>query len=267
LLPLLCTFCLHAQNDVLQFGARAKGMGNASVTTTEPFALFNNIGAVAEIENTTLMVGLENRFGIAELNEMAIGGVFPLFGGVTGFSVSRFGTDFFSEQKLGIGYSNKFGLASLGLKINYQSVLAEGFETGRALVVEFGGRAEIIPQLFIGAHIYNLNRASLSNTEDELPTVLNLGISYQPHDKLNVNLQAEKDVDLNPTLKTGLEYFFFEQIAFRAGINTQPLKNFFGMGLYMTNFQIDYAVSLHQPLGAEHQLSLNYRIKGKRYEN
>ncbi|MDZ7646337.1 MAG: hypothetical protein U5K54_03660 [Cytophagales bacterium] len=61
-----------------------------------------------------------------------------------------------------LGFGNKFGIASLGVKANYIQYQADGFGTYGAVSIDFGGLAELTDQLSIGAYITNLNQAKLN---------------------------------------------------------------------------------------------------------
>ena len=74
-----------------------------------------------------------------------MGGVIPIRLGNLGFDLKRLGGGSYTEQSASLSYSNKFGLASLGLKMNYLQVLIEGLSKRSSLVFEFGGIAEITP--------------------------------------------------------------------------------------------------------------------------
>jgi hypothetical protein len=80
-------------------------------------------------------------------------------GGVTSVGAFRFGDDLYNEQMVSLGFGNKFGIASLGVKANYIQYQADGFGTYGAVSIDFGGLAELTDQLSIGAYITNLNQA------------------------------------------------------------------------------------------------------------
>lgn len=245
-------------------GGRSMGLGNANVTLGDVWSIFNNVGGLAKTENTQATFSYDHRLNIDELTTLAAAAVIKGKNKAFGLGISSFGSEHFSQNQIGIGFSNQLGIASLGVKINYLQTSIEGFGRGAAAVIEFGGVAELTPELFFGAHVYNVTRAKYGkNSDDRLPTTVKAGISYRPNSKVMVNLEAEKDILLDPLLKMGLEYNLLERVWARVGMNTQPNKFFFGVGFRPKRFHIDYALTQHPSLGNTHHFSFNYLFLNK----
>lgn len=245
-------------------GGRSMGMGNANVTLGDVWSIFNNVGGLAKTENTQATFSYDHRLNIDELTTLAAAAVIKGKNKAFGLGISSFGSEHFSQNQIGIGFSNQLGIASLGIKVNYLQTSIEGFGRGAAAVIEFGGVAELTPELFFGAHVYNVTRAKYGkNSDDRLPTTVKAGISYRPNSKVMVNLEAEKDILLDPLLKMGLEYNLLERVWARVGMNTQPNKFFFGVGFRPKRFHIDYALTQHPSLGNTHHFSFNYLFLNK----
>jgi hypothetical protein len=254
--------CLaQLQNDPT--GARAVSMANASVTLRDHWVVFNNIGGLGFVENMYAFMSYENRFGIQSLQTFNAGFVSPLAHGVGGLTLSRFGDELYSEQKIGVGYSHKLGMISLGIKVNYIQIAIKDNGSKGNFTFEFGGVAKLTPQLFFGAHIYNFSVADLKGEyqKERIPVVVKAGLSYIPIEKLTLNIETEKDVDYNPTYKGGVEYEIVKNLKLRTGIQTQPNKTFFGIGFSPKNFMFDYALGSSTRLGFSHFISFSYKIK------
>ncbi|WP_027000657.1 hypothetical protein [Eisenibacter elegans] len=254
---------LYAQKGNDPVGARAVGMGDAAVTLQDQWSVFNNIGGLAGVTEMMVVAGYENRFGIAGFQTFSAGIVTPLNNiGVAGLTLARFGDELYSEQKYGLGFSHRLGIVSLGLKVNYVQVAVQELGGTGAVVVEFGGVAEITPNLFFGAHIYNLNRGKFRTFfEDELlPVVLKTGLSYRPFSSLMINIEAMKDLEQEARFKAGLEYLIIPKVQLRTGLQTQPVANFFGVGFTPKRFQVDYAMVINQRLGFMQHVAVSYRF-------
>lgn len=252
---------LQAQGGIetLPRGARSVGQGNANVTISDSWSLFNNIGALGMIAGSSIAVGYDHRFNLNELTTLSATAVIHTDGFQYGLSVSSFGEEHFNQSNIGFGIANQLGIASLGLKINYFQTNIEGFGRAAAPVLEFGGVAELSPNLFFGAHIYNIANAKVGgNSEDRIPTVVKSGISYRPTEKLMVNIEAEKDILLDAVIKLGIEYNLMDRIWLRSGVNTYPSNLFFGVGFRPKNFVIDYAMIQSPYLGNTHHFSFGY---------
>jgi hypothetical protein len=267
LLSCLCVISVIqvlASGDPFPVGARALGVANASVTLADGWSLFNNPGGIAGIKQTYVVFAYDNRYGMPGMQSIATGLIYPSAYGSFGFSIHRFGDDLYSEHLLGVAYSHKISRVQLGIKANYVQIHAENLGSRGRLALEFGGIAEILPQLSFGAHIYNFNQAKLAEYQDErIPTIMKAGISYKPFPKLLMVIETEKDVDFKANIKTGLEYEIVKNLQLRTGISSNPAVTHFGIGFKPRNFQFDYALRTHPNLGISHHISLAFRFEKK----
>ncbi|WP_053337288.1 PorV/PorQ family protein [Microscilla marina] len=255
-----------AQLENPAMGGRAKGIANASVAVRDHWALFNNIGGLAGIKKYTGQIAYNNRFGIANFQTFALGITAPVKVGAAGLSVSRFGDNLYSEQRIGIGYSHQIKNVSLGGKVNYVQVSIQDLGSKGTLVFEFGGIARLSKEVLFGAHIYNFNQGVFNTAlgeEEKLPVIMKAGISYQPLSALMINAETEKNIDLPATFKVGLEYEIVPQIYVRTGIQTQPMTNYFGVGFQPKRFHLNYALTTNNLLGISHHLSFTYQLGKK----
>lgn len=167
--------------------------------------------------------------------------------------------DLYNEHVITGSFASKFGLASLGVKVNYIQYAAEGFGTKGVASISLGGIAELTPQLSIGAYIVNLNQPTISG-EEKLPTRLVAGLGFKPIEKLFIATELEKDLDVDPTWKMGLEYAFHKKFSARTGYNLRPNTGFFGLGFKTKKLTIDYAVQYNVSMSFSHQASIGYQF-------
>ena len=244
-------------------GARAHGMGYSSSTLFDSWALFNNVAGLAKINQPTTSFSYDLRSSIPGANRTAAAFSMPSKYGVVGAGLFRFGDDLYSESILSAGFSNQFGLASLGLKVNYIQYKAEGFGTKGVFTINFGGLAEITPNILVGAYITNINQPELSEDGDRVPTMLTAGIAFKPTTKVIITTELEKDLDYDATWKLGAEYFFHEKFCARTGFNIQPNASFFGLGFKTSRFLMDYALQYNSEINFNHQASATYQFNKK----
>lgn len=261
---LLLLPCLaQAQADV-PAGARAAGLGNASVTLPDLWALHNNVAGIAGLQQPQLGVYAENRFGIRAFTTVALQAVYPTKKyGSYGLSFSRFGDELYSRQSVGLGVAHKLGQFSLGAKAEVWQVSINGYGSRKAVTLSAGLQAEVIPDLYFGAYAYNLNQARLSDFEDEhLPTIMKAGLAYRPYKKLLLAIETEKSIDYDADFKAGLEYKLLqEKLALRTGFSTLTGKATFGAGFRARQLQADYAFGATTSLGQSHHLSIAYQFR------
>jgi hypothetical protein len=252
-----------AQTDPItqSHGARSQGMGNARVFLPESWTYFNNIGALDRLEETEISAGFDHRYGLSELSTVDLALAWKNDFGTIGLGISRFGGKLFNQQLLGLGFSNTLGIVSIGAKVDWFQTQIEGFGTGNALLFSLGGVAELGPKFFLGANFSNLNRAKISqNSEQRLPTTVQLGISYLPAESLRIQAEVEKDIALDPVFKAGVEYQLKEWIFLRTGVSSNPGRLSFGLGLRKDQFGFDYAYGQNSALGRTHHLSLVMKL-------
>jgi hypothetical protein len=253
---------LLAQNGRYELGGRANGMANTSMTLSDEWSLFNNIGALAHLEETIAFTSYRNIFGLVELNTFGAGFTKPAFGGVIGVGVFRFGDNFYNDQKINVGFSNKFGLVSLGINVNYVQINVEGAGRKGIMLIDFGGKAIITNQLVFGAFISNINQGELSTISGEkLPTIMRTGLSYRPIEGLMLNTDLEKELDVDANVKIGLEYQIIDKVQIRTGIKLEPFESSYGLGFDQSKLKINYAFRNNPDIGDIHEISLGYRFK------
>jgi hypothetical protein len=186
-------------------GGRSWGLANASLTLADGWSVYNNVGGLARLRESALMTACDVRYGMVGFTTVALAGTLPLAFGTCGASVDRFGDGLYNEQRLGIAYGHQVDRVSLGLKASYvQTAVADLGARGR-FVFEFGGIAELTPQLWLGASVYNFTQAKLAAYGDErIPTVLRAGLSWRPLSQLTLNAETEKDVDYPARFRAAL---------------------------------------------------------------
>jgi len=266
LLIIISDFNLNAQlASVPPTGPRALGMGSISVTSKDVWALFNNPAGLAKLDQTSALFAYRTIFDFAPFNTVSAGVVLPTKIGTAGISVFRFGDDEFNSQMLSGMFSHQIGLVNLGLRANYLQFNIEGFGRKAILIADIGAIAKLSDQLSLGVQITNFTQSSLSQEDQErVPTIINIGLSYEPTPNLIITVEGEKDVDLEADLKMGLEYKVLEKIFVRTGLTIDKGTHSFGAGIELAQFFFDYGIKIDQYLGNNHNLGLTFTFPNKR---
>ncbi|MFT6854572.1 MAG: hypothetical protein ACJA0X_000538 [Cyclobacteriaceae bacterium] len=249
--------CAYSQDGQYNFGARSAGIGQASSTLMDGWSLFNNIGSLGLIENSSSFLGYQNRYNIGELQSIAGGITYAHDWATIGIGVFRFGGDLFNEQKIKLAIGHKLDMISLGVGINVVQYTIEGLETKRRLAIEFGGTVNLKENLLLAAHIYNFQKSAL------IPTVMKAGLSYRPIKGLMINIETEKDIDLDQVFRAGVEYQIIAPIYLRTGLQTSPVRSSYGIGYVLKSFNLDYAFVDNTDLSSIHEISITYQFKAK----
>lgn len=258
---LLISLVAQAQFTPELPGSAAAALGNSSVTLGNVWAIQNNIGALAPLENPTLAFGYNTRFHLQELTTFGCIAALPVKEGVFAASFSRFGTGAYSLQEIGLGYSHQIGFMSVGLKANYLQQSIEGVGSQGAFVLEAGGKAQLLPGLHFAAHAYNLSQSRISrHSEEYIPLILKAGLAYLPLDNIQLLLQTLKELDHPSRFSAGLEYGIIETLHLRTGFMTRPAEATFGLGFSPRNFIFDYAFRHQNTIGGSHHISIGYSL-------
>lgn len=256
----------NAQSTSIQMGARGLGMGNATNGLAYEWGLFHNIGSIGLLTESSASAAYQVQARLVNANRMAFAYNSPLKKGVVSVGAFRFGDDLYNEQMVSAGFANKFGITSLGVKVNYIQYQAQGFDTHRALSIDFGGITQLSDVITISASINNLTQSKLNfeNGDEILPTRLTAGLTFRLSEKIRAATELEKDLLFPVAWRTGLEYEIKPNFFARTGFNLQPASGFFGLGTTKKLLQADYAIQLNSITGASHQASVTYRLKSRK---
>jgi hypothetical protein len=258
-------FYANAQSSSTLMGARAMSIGSTSSCLSDEWSLFNNVGGLGNIKDMSAGFTYRAYPSIKSFNTMAAVFATPVKYGVVATGVYRFGDDLYNEQILSGAFSNRFGLASLGLKFNYVQYHADGFGTKGIITISFGGIAQLTDKLSIGAHITNINQPQISRGDksETVPSIVTAGLSYEVSDKFLVSGEIEKNLAFPVRWRTGMEYKVHPKVSLRTGFNLHPSVGSFGFGFKPKKFTLDYAYEYNFNLGANHQATVGYKFKSK----
>jgi len=261
---LLVPTALLAGGENHPIGGRSAGMAHSSVTLTDVWSAHHNQAGLAFVDKPVVGVFSESRFLVPGLGLRGLVAAVTTNSGTFGVSLSQFGFSGYNESKVGLAYARKFGeKLSFGLQLDYlRTQIAENYGNRNMLSVELGVQAKLTNELTFGAHVYNPNRAQLADfNEERTPAIMRLGLSYRYSEKVLLAIETEKDIDVKPVFKAGLEYHITKPLYVRAGIASNPFLNAYGFGLELKQFRIDFATSYHTTLGYTPTLSLSYDFK------
>ncbi len=253
-----------SQTSDFPIGARSAGMANASVALTDLWAVHHNQAAMVGLEQAGVAAYYENRFLLSNLNLQGATAVLPTpKAGVFGISYARFGNKLFNQSRYGFAYGKRlWKFLSVGLQLSYlNTTLAEDYGSRHSFIAEIGLLSQITPKFRVGFHAFNLTRTQLAEDYDErVPMNFRLGAQYDFSKKVKVAVEGEKDLELPPVFKLGVEYFPADVFAIRVGVGTAPFHADFGLGLRLKFLHFDIAGSMHPVLGFSPKASLSYRF-------
>ncbi|MFC6998563.1 hypothetical protein [Rufibacter roseus] len=256
---------VHAQIYNAPAGARAAGLGGASVTLPDVWALSNNTAGIAALQQPAVGAFAYNRFFIPELSTVGLLAVLPTVKfGTWGLDLQRFGGELYNEQRLGLGLAHQLGVVRLGVKADVMQVRVKEWGSRKAVALSMGGQSEVVPGLVFGAHIFNLNQAKLAEFEDErVPTLMKIGLSYKAAAKVLLVVEAEKELEFPAAVKGGIEYRVVPALGLRTGFHSGTRSGTAGVDVVFKQFQVAYALGAQNNLGVSNYLSVSYSWEDK----
>jgi len=249
-----------------QGGARAAGLGGASVTLVDVWSTINNPGTLAWLDHYAVGAAFATRYFLPEAGLKSIAVAAPLGKGTIGLSGHSMGYKAFSDNRLGLAYAISLSdYLSLGVQVDYvQTRIGDIYGSRSAIVGEVGLLVKPNKKTRLGVHVYNPNRAKLAGFDDErIPTLLRLGGQYLFSTKVSALLELDKDIDLPLNIRTGIEYMPVEQLFVRAGFTSLQGNLALGLGYKWKAIRTDVSATWNQNLGYSTAANLVYTF-GKR---
>jgi len=252
---------LSAQAGPTSIGSRATAMAGSSITNIDVFASSNNPAATAFLTNHELGFYFQNKYLLAELNDIHTCFVFQSDKrGSFSFSLSHYGYKAFNETVSSFAYARKFGSkVSSGLKFNYHQLKIQENGSKALCSIQLSLLYKITSQIDFGLVVNNPIKQKLNgSTKESLPTSIAFALAYHPSEKLLLALQFTKDLRYPLRASLGIEYKIHKSIIARLGTAVNPFLVSGGIGVQLHFFDISVSSSWDQNLGYAPQLSLAY---------
>lgn len=252
-------------------GAKQISMSNSDIAlSNDVFSLFNNPAGLSQMNWRELGIYYSpSPFGFTELANGYIAYNEPFDFGSIGIGAMTYGFELYRENKIIAGFSYNYNSKFFaGAALNFHTLSIKNYGNDNIFYFNIGGLYYILTEFRLGFSIFNINRASFGNEKDNLPTIFNLGLSYDILDELNFDMAVEKDIRYNYSLRSGIEYNLLDNIYLRFGFSNEPSQYSAGLGINYSIFSLDYAFFTHQDLGLTHQagLIISFGSEGNRNE-
>ncbi|MDT3696607.1 MAG: hypothetical protein ROY99_09460 [Ignavibacterium sp.] len=252
----LLTFSAYSQYNP---GAKQISISNSDVAlSNDVFSIFNNPAGLSQMNWREVGIFYSPApFGLTELSNGFIAYHEPTSVGSFSLGGMTYGFDLFRETRIALGYSyNLTGKFFFGAAINYQTVSIKNYGNDGVLFLNLGGLAYVANDLRLGFYLHNINRASYSNSNNQIPVVIDAGLSYDVVEELNLNFSVNKDIKYKASFQFGIIYDIIEYISFRTGFSNEPSRFSAGIGINYLNYSFDYAMFSHNSLGFTHQAGI-----------
>lgn len=243
-------------------GGRSLGLAHSTVVLSSHWGTFHNQAGLADVQDFSVGLFAERKFGIESLNSGAISIALPVEGlGTFGASLYQFANGrYFYQQRYGLAYSRKFGKkVSAGVQFDAVNVFFREFGNMWQVLGEAGIQFKPVEKLKLGVHVYNPTATEWKQPSGErLPTVFRAGAGYQFTEKFLWLAELEKNTIWDLRFKSGIEYKPIEALSIQGGVATQPVNYSIGIGYRWNWLKVNAAFLFHQRLGGTPGLEANY---------
>jgi hypothetical protein len=253
-------------------GAKQIAMANSDVALSDDvFSLFNNPAGLAQINWREIGIYYSpSPFGLNELANGYMAYTEPLGFGSVGIGAMTYGFDLYRESRLLLSFSSLYlNKLFAGISLNYHFVSIQGYGNKAIFYLNGGCLGYLTDEMRMGFYIQNINQASFTSHEDQIPISINVGLSYNINEFLSLNIDVEKDIRYNASLRSGINYDIIDNFSLRIGFANEPSEFSCGIGIHYSYFNFDYAVFTHPDLGLTHQagIIISFEKEGNRTKN
>lgn len=255
---------LYLKCQTTAAGARSASLAGISAGLEDAWAVANNPAGLARYNHVSLATSLEQRYLMNGLGYYSIAATIPVFKGCLGMFTMYSGYKPFIDQKLSLCYGRQFGENVLsGISLVYvfqkagqesQAIHQVSYELGTILLL-----SKKVNLAFAAFNPFQLYFKS----EDyaTLPAIFKLGLSVQFSPAMWIYTECEKDLDLPPCMKLGMEYIYRAIFFIRGGIRIFPASYSFGAGIRHNRIFLEFSSAYHQFLGFTPHVSIQYDLK------
>lgn len=257
----LCSFSSFCQFTP---GAKEIAISNSGTAlSNDVFAIFSNPAGLAQIKWREVGVFYSpSPFGLKELANGYVAYNEPFSFGSISLGGMTYGFSLYRESKLLLSFSYNFNNKFFGgVTLNYHTFFIKSYGSSSAFYLSLGGLTYLTNNLRWGFFITNINKATVSNFDNQIPMIFNTGFSYNVINNLSLNFSFEKDITYNPSLSFGIDYNIIDNLSLRTGFSNNPSHFSAGIGLNFPYFELNYAIVSHPDLGLTHQAGIIITFK------
>ena len=240
-------------------GARQISLANSDVAlANDVFSVFNNPAGLAQLNWREVGIYYSPApFGLTELANGYVAYEQPFTFGNLGIGGMTYGYELYRESKIILGYSYNYeNIFFVGAAVNYHSYSIQNYGSTGVFYLNLGALVYILPDLRWGFSTSNVNRATVGDTDDQIPVILSTGFSFDILKNFSLNVALDKDIRYTPSLLFGIDYDIIEYLSLRIGSGTNPSKFSAGVGINYSIVSLDYAFFTHPDLGLTHQAGI-----------
>lgn len=242
-------------------GPKLTAMGNNGVSVPDAWAMEINPAGISKVEKSTIALNYAKYLFSSEISSQGLVASTSFKNNAIGVHIFRYGFSAYNEIKAGFTYAKSFGeKLSFGINTNYHQIKILNYGQANTFSVDVGGLYQFNKQLVFGASYLNISSQKYNKQElvAEIPSVINIGLTYLPSDKIEVAGSVSKSLKQAIDVHIGFDYKLYNLISLRAGFSVKPFKQYAGIGLNYNKFKLDMATIYDNNLGYTPQIAMAY---------
>ena len=240
-------------------GSRQIALSHADIAQSDDaFSIFTNPGGMDQIRTRQFGIFYSpSPFGITELQTLYAAYTEPMRVGTMGLGIMHYGFELYNVTEGYLGFSAKLKDNTFaGVSVNFHHLYIENYGSDITFQINAGIVAKILHEVTWGASILNLNRSTIGQDKNVLPTTFTTGFMIVPIEKCNLYVSAQKESGLLPSANFGVSYSPITYFTILSGYSTYPASISAGIALHYSFLEFDYAAFHHEELGYTHQIGL-----------
>lgn len=239
-----------------------QGMGNTGLASESLYSITNNSAGLASLENIIAAIAYQPHFMTKDLRTQAFLVGLPIKSlGAVGFGIRNYGIPQVSSfLTANLVYARNFGnVISTSFSANYHRYYVDNYISDNTFSFDLGGMIKFSEFVNLGLLFRNITFSKFKDdTEQYLPREIAAGLLYKISNELSVAGDAYYAYEEGVNIRGGVSYSIADMVVLRAGIATDPMQYFAGIGLRWNSFQFDVSSSFHPRLGNSPQVALAY---------
>lgn len=239
-------------------GANAHALSGISTLDENVWSANNNQGALGFINKKEVGIFMQNKFGLADVNNGSFAFVSPIKNIVTALQLKYFGNSYYNEMKTGLAIGMKIGKKfSLGFAASRQSVTIANYGSSYAIIFEGGTLIKPSENTTISFHTTNPFQSSLQSITDlKIESNVTSGIKQKVSSKINLLAELTQTFGNEITIRSGIQYTPNKNIELECGTNISNPSLGFGFSWIQPGFRFEFSVLHVQYVGLSSQFSI-----------
>ena len=263
-LVLILWTLFESQAQVMGYigGAESRSLGNIGSVGSNMWAIFNNPAALNP-NLKSLSIDITRLYGL-DLQDFALGYSSYRPNYQWGIGLNHFGDRYLSQSRFFIAWAKKIGNVCLGLRAGLLQFALIDQTSIRKPHIDIGGSIKLNPKMIMGVYIINATATKLPSIDQtQIQSSIRLGLDYKFNMQTNFYTELEKSIELPIRAKVGIKYQIQNYLIMLLGLNSLPLRVYYGLVTYYQRYTLAYSLTVHQVLGLIHRISIAIVLKSR----